>query len=962
MKKVLGLGVLSVVAMGMLIGVFAGQKNEIKKASAYSTSSLPTTIDLNDTSAANIRSYYSSLNGLDASQRQGTNLLKNLKTILKNGQKYYAYDSGSTIWQIYEITDRDWAKSPASSTTYGTYNSSTNKITGYTYGTNSNSRNNPYIHALYINRNVTNETKAWGNHQQDEWGINREHVWPKSQGFDNDTSSGGARGDPMHLIAGNGYSNNIHSNYFYGYVKTSSSYTNCGTKYSNQNGNLRGTSKTLNTGTVFEPQDCDKGDIARAIFYMAARYNYLSGSDSDGIDENNPNLEILQSSAYSSSSYTSSTTTTGKMGILTDLLAWHHADPVDEYEIHRNNLLYTNYTNNRNPFIDFPEWVDYIWGTATYSGSTYQSYNSNPTGYAKPSSDTINGYNSTLTPMVNSVTVSPDSICLDLNDVSSETLTATVSVSNDASKEVSWSITPSGQGVSVSNGTVTASNDAELGEYTVRATSTFDNTKYGECSVTVINTAQAWEDTLVDATMKKGSTAYDDNTVNGHPAIKVGTQSYSGNMTITVGAGAKVLRFYAAAWNGYPCSMNITGGSVTPSTISLTADTGISGGEKTYTLAGNEEDYLFNLSLSNVVSETEFTLEPSGATRFVVWGAQYSTEVPNDPVTSITATVNKTFHAGETITASDVVVKDNNNNFVMDFDFDNYMFTYDDAPSGGSEENISFIIPYHNLSATLNVPVSRAAHVIPTTATTYEATAFKDELAESYTENQSVTVQGTTFAIDGYYYSSNSKICLSSSYYSAPGSIRNSTAYSKGIVDVSVIGAYPDIQLSTDGSNWIDLAEVTPETVDYYFFRVFFKNTSRTGYVNITRFIIKLKTNENALNFSNYIMYEDTEGQCVSKYDTAEEYFNNMSKSERAIFMAGEGYVISHAYERFIAWTVNQGKTITLLNGDYVISSNRVSPFIKQTDQSTMIVIIAISTISLLAVGMFFLQHKKKEY
>lgn len=195
----------------------------------------------------------------------------------------------------------------------------------------------------------------------------------------------------MHLIAGNGYSNNIHSNYYYGFVDKSKTYTDCGAKYSNQTGNLRGSSLTLGGSTnVFEPQDSDKGDIARAIFYMVARYNYLSGSDPDGIDSNNPNLELTQSLSYwENKGYVSTTTKTGKMGIMTDLLAWHHADPVDSYEIHRNNLLYTNYTNNRNPFIDFPDWVDYIWGTVEYNGRTFVSHTPTPAGFANPASDPI---------------------------------------------------------------------------------------------------------------------------------------------------------------------------------------------------------------------------------------------------------------------------------------------------------------------------------------------------------------------------------------------------------------------------------------------------------------------------------------------------------------------------------------------------------------------------------------------
>ena len=471
-------------ALGLFTAVFTTSKNEVKKVEGYSASSLPTTIDLNDTTAANIRNYYRSLNNLSTSERQGQNLLKNLKTILKNGQKYYSYESGTAIWQMYEITDRDWTKSPASSTTYGTYNSSTNKITGYAYGTSaSNSKNNPYLHALYVNRNVTNQVTAWDDHQQTQWGINREHVWPKAEGFDT-AGAGGARGDPFHLMAGNGYANNIHSNYFYGYVNTSSSYTNCGTKYSNLSGNLMGKSKTEggSTNNVFEPQDSDKGDIARAIFYMAARYNYLSGSDSDGIDTNNPNLALTQSlSNWSSSGFTSSTSTKGYLGILTDLLNWHHADPVDQYEIHRNNLLYTNFTNNRNPFIDFPEWVDFIWGKAVYSGNVYKSYSSTPTGYATPSSDTINGYNSSggQTISVTGVTLNKASTSIEVGK--NEELEATVAPANATNQGLTWTSSNTGVATVSAYGNVTALNEGN----TTITVKTDDGNFTATCAVTV---------------------------------------------------------------------------------------------------------------------------------------------------------------------------------------------------------------------------------------------------------------------------------------------------------------------------------------------------------------------------------------------------------------------------------------------------------------------------------------------
>ena len=333
--------------------------NKVEPVSAYDKASLPTTINLNDYEETDIRSYYSNLNSLNESERRGTNLLKNLKPILKNNQNYYSYESGEDFWKMYEITDRDWNKSPVSSISQGTYDKASNIITGYKYG-----KDNPYLHALYVNRDVENETKAYGNHNQDQWGINREHIWPKGAGF-NQEGSGGARGDAIHLWAGNGKVNGTyHSNYYYGYVDKNRDYDDAKDYASTLSGNLKGYSKTVGGSvTVFEPQDCDKGDIARACFYMVARYNFLSGSDEDGIDTNNPNLELVNELAsFSEKGYQSSTTKTGKLGLIQDLLEWNKLDPVDGYELHRNNLLHRNFTNNRNPFIDFPEWADYIWG------------------------------------------------------------------------------------------------------------------------------------------------------------------------------------------------------------------------------------------------------------------------------------------------------------------------------------------------------------------------------------------------------------------------------------------------------------------------------------------------------------------------------------------------------------------------------------------------------------------------
>lgn len=497
MKKIFVIGSVSLLGVSLLIPTLLNRK--AVETNAYSTSSLPTTIYLNDTAEAAVRSYYSSLNSLSASERQGTNLLKNLKPILKNGQKYYSYDSTSAIWQIYEIADRDWVKSPASSTTYGTYNSKTNVISNYQYGTSaSSSKNNPYIHALYVDRSVDNLTTAWNDHQQTQWGINREHVWPKSAGFEA-SGSGGARGDPMHLMAGNGRVNGAeHNNYMYGFVD--SNHISSRPTYANLINNYRGTSVTLGgSDDVFEPQDSDKGDIARALFYMVARYNYLSGSDSDGINQNNPNLELVQDSKRQSST-TSSTSTTGKQGILTDLLEWNRIDPPDEFEIHRNNLLYTNFTNNRNPFIDFPEWAEYIWGSAVYDGKELISYSSAATGYANPTSDTLNNFSSSVS---GSVTASLDSASItvgqniQINAVSSDESTISWSTSNSSIVSISSSSSASG-----SNITLTGVN---AGSATITASATVGGTLYtDECEVTVTASSATLSPTIARTDYAEG--------------------------------------------------------------------------------------------------------------------------------------------------------------------------------------------------------------------------------------------------------------------------------------------------------------------------------------------------------------------------------------------------------------------------------------------------------------------------
>ena len=94
------------------------------------------------------------------------------------------------------------------------------------------------------------------------------------------------------------------------------------------------------------------------MFYMPARYF-------DYEDVLHPKLELVNGTPLP---VTGSASVSGKAGDLATLLEWNELDPVDEFEIHRNNLIYNNYQLNRNPFIDYPQWARIAYDSS-YSGT-----------------------------------------------------------------------------------------------------------------------------------------------------------------------------------------------------------------------------------------------------------------------------------------------------------------------------------------------------------------------------------------------------------------------------------------------------------------------------------------------------------------------------------------------------------------------------------------------------------------
>jgi hypothetical protein len=154
---------------------------------------------------------------------------------------------------------------------------------------------------------------------------NTEHSYAQSW-FDGTAESSIKKADVHHLFITNSSVNSSRSNYPFDDVEDVTA------TYPSYNGyvSLKGTNQSGDT--VFEPADQHKGNLARAMLYFSVRYNM--------------------------------TLSQGGVDMLDTFITWHSQDPVDSAELARNAAVY-NHQGNRNPFVDHPEYVSYIWGGTT---------------------------------------------------------------------------------------------------------------------------------------------------------------------------------------------------------------------------------------------------------------------------------------------------------------------------------------------------------------------------------------------------------------------------------------------------------------------------------------------------------------------------------------------------------------------------------------------------------------------
>jgi len=264
--------------------------------------------------------YYDSVDTTNAATLRAT-----LHAVIDDHQRFPYTSTGTDTWDILEAADED--------------------------------PNNPG-RILDVYKNASYAKVGGGNPN-----YQREHSWPNSYGFPDDGGSNYPYTDCHHLFLCDGVYNSTRSNK--PFKNCDSACDELTTQVNDGAGGGSGTypgnsnwTSGFGTPGTWETWGGRRGDVARALLYMDVRYE---GGTHGFTGAAEPDLILTDDQGLIAASSTGSNESVAYMGLLTVLLQWAEEDPVDQKERDRNDAIFSH-QNNRNPFVDHPEWIDIVWG------------------------------------------------------------------------------------------------------------------------------------------------------------------------------------------------------------------------------------------------------------------------------------------------------------------------------------------------------------------------------------------------------------------------------------------------------------------------------------------------------------------------------------------------------------------------------------------------------------------------
>uniref|UniRef100_UPI0032164AC9 endonuclease n=1 Tax=uncultured Draconibacterium sp. TaxID=1573823 RepID=UPI0032164AC9 len=226
--------------------------------------------------------------------------------------------------------------------------------------------NNPNNVTLFY----TQESRNASNYGSGGDYINREHVWAKSHGYFEDIRS--MNGDAHNLRPADASVNEDRSNLDFDDIQPN------GTRHTEA-------TECWYSSTAWEPGPLTKGQVARILFYMATRYESENGEIDLELVDKLSNYPLPQ------------------FGKLSTLLKWNNEYPPSDFERRRNERIF-EIQQNRNPFVDNPDFANLIWNNGSLKNIQFSELEMTPETPAI-------GKDATISVKINSSTA-PDSVLL----------------------------------------------------------------------------------------------------------------------------------------------------------------------------------------------------------------------------------------------------------------------------------------------------------------------------------------------------------------------------------------------------------------------------------------------------------------------------------------------------------------------------------------------------------------------
>lgn len=348
----------------------------------------------------------------------------------------------------------------------------------------------------------------------------------------------------------------------------------------------------------------------------------------------------------------------------------------------------------------------------------------------------------------------------------------------------------------------------------------------------------------------------------------------------------------------------------------------------------------------------------------------------------VQVTNSKTYYPGEIITKNDITVtliySDSSREVTNDFVFLNngYQFTYEDTNGGGLITQKTFAVTYEGSNYNFVVNIQRTPYQAASGETkNISSSDFNSSnLSKSIDvpSNSLVTISSLSFTVttNAYVFSQGGSSYLS--FGKNAGAINNTNPFGADLTAIAVTqknGARTDgvLTISKNGTTWIPHSALELNKGGYRYFKYAYLSASSAGgaagYSNIEKISYSLSGQDNATSVANFIMYEDTLNQCLTKLGAALEKLNSMTNNEKNTFWTSNDYVILTARERLLAWARHEGYELTYSDNTFQTNNVNYRSTLLNGNEipelQTMIVVFLLSLFSFS--GYAFLKRKKEK-